>query len=87
MRVLAAALGLIDLLLSLGVFALAARPELFLGLIAALLGERQAWLSGRMREEERQRLLGLAERACVPALILLFGWSFLTGALMLASRL
>ena len=48
MRALSAALALLNLLLGLGVFALVARPEMFLALVASLLGERDALLSGRM---------------------------------------
>ena len=87
MRALSAALALLNLLLGLGVFALVARPEMFLALVASLLGERDALLSGRMGEEGRQRLVRVAERLAVPALILLFCWSFLTGALLLYGRL
>ena len=77
MRALSAALALLNLLLGLGVFAL----------VASLLGEGDALLSGRMGEEGRQRLVRVAERLAVPALILLFCWSFLTGALLLYGRL
>lgn len=87
MRALAATVALLELLLSLGAFALVARPEAFLGVFALLLGEREAWLSGRMDEAGRARLVSIAERARGPVIILLFAWSFLTGALLLLSRL
>lgn len=87
MRSLAAAAALLDLLLSLVTFALLARPELFLGLIAQAVGVGEAWRTGRLDEEGRTRLLRVAERAGVPALALLFGFSFIAGALLLLSRL
>ncbi len=87
MMALAAVLALSDVLLGLVVFALLARPEAFLGVLAGWTGESRAWDEGRLDELGRLRLLALADRAAVPALILLFAWSFLAGAALLASRL
>lgn len=87
MTLLAAALGLVDVLLGLVVFSLLARPEAFMGLLASLTGDGAAWEEGRLDEAGRLRLLTLSSRASYLALILLFAWSFLAGALLLASRL
>lgn len=86
LRHLAELLAVLDLALGLAVFALLARPEAFLGVVAALVGQGRAWDEGRLGEEERRQLLHVAERAAFPALTLLFGWSFMTGALLLAAR-
>lgn len=80
-------LAVSDLALALGVFALVARPEATLGLFAALTGDKEALDDGRLDEASRQNLLTLARRAQTPALILLFGWSFLCGAVLTWARL
>ena len=87
MRILVLLLSATNLVLALGVFTLVARPEQLLGVFASLAGEREAWDSGRLDEATRQHLLTLARRAQTPALIFLFGWSFLCGAVLTWSRL
>ncbi len=87
MLVLAALLSAADVALGLLVFTLLARPEALLGALARVTGDGAAWDAGRLDDAGRRRLLHLAERAALPALLLLFGWSFLCGALLLAARL
>ena len=75
-----------DVLLAVVVFVVHARPEITLGWFAALTGRRSAFLEGRLREDEEQRLLELADLAGWPLLGLLFAWSFLCGALAVWAR-
>ena len=87
MRVLVLVLCLLDLVLAGLTFAGIARPDALLGLVATWVGEGQAWEEGRLDRSGRERLLGVVERAQTPALIVLFGWSFLCGALLAWLRL
>ena len=86
-RALVLVLAASNLVLALGVFALVARPEQVLGLFASLTGDKDALDEGRLDEASRQHLLMLARRSQTPALILLFGWSFLCGAVLTWARL
>ena len=75
------------MLLALAVFVLLARPERAMGWLSTLSGMREVWLSGRLSEQDEARLLSLASRLRVPMLLLLFGWSFVCGAILTWARL
>ncbi len=80
-------LALSSILLALGAFVLLARPEQVLGWLAILGSLREVWLSGRLSEEEEDRLMAMAHRLQGPALVLLFSWSFFCGAVLALVRL
>lgn len=86
-RIVALLLCLTDLALAMAVFTLLARPERFVGFFAAAAGEEERWQAGQLDEVEQDQLLGLARAAQKPALLLLFAWSFVTGAVMTWARL
>ena len=86
-QLLALILGASNVLLAVSVFVLMARPERALGWLARLNGMGDVWLSGRLSEADEERLLTLADRLRWPMLILLFGWSFVCGAILTWSRL
>ena len=75
-------LGLSNLVLALMTFVLLARPDKMLGILAHLTGLSEEWRLGRLLRTDQQRLLLLSERLRLPALLLLFGWSFFCGAVM-----
>lgn len=80
-------LGASAVLLAVLVFILMARPERAIGWLCALQGMRGTWLAGRLSEQDEARLLTLAQRLGFPALFLLFGWSFVCGALLTWAQL
>lgn len=82
MRPLALLAALLTLGLGMLVFALIARPEGFVGLLARLSDDGPAWDEGRLDGAARQRLLALAGRLGWVGLAALFSWSFLAGALL-----
>lgn len=87
LRLLVLPLCLLDLALAALAFALLARPDALLGLVADWAGEGEAWEQGRLDAAARERLLGMTRRARVPVLFGLFGWSFLCGALLMWARI
>jgi hypothetical protein len=80
-------LGASNVFLAVLVFVLMARPERALGLVCRLSGMTDVWLSGRLSEAEEARLLVLARRLGWLLLVLLFGWSFVCGAILTWSQL
>ena len=80
-------LGASNVILAVGVFIVMARPERALGFLCHLAGLGEIWRSGRLSEADETRLLILAHQLRWPMLILLFGWSFVCGAVLTWSRL
>lgn len=73
--------------LALLVFTLLARPERLYGPLARWADLEEAYAQGRLRVADEERLDRLARSLVPPALLLLFAWSFLAGALLVWSRL
>ena len=73
--------------LALLVFTLLARPERLYGPLARWVDLDEALEQGTLGEDDEARLDRLARRLVIPALLLLFAWSFLAGALVVWSRL
>lgn len=67
------------------VFTLVGRPSRALGFLCAVTGRRADWDAGRLPESDELRLLGMADRLRLPALVGLFAWSFVVGALLAAA--
>ncbi|MEL6341870.1 MAG: hypothetical protein AAFV53_01975 [Myxococcota bacterium] len=86
-QLLAMALATSDIALAMAVFVLMARPERAMGWLCRLNGMRELWLSGRLTEQDESRLLALAHRLRWPMLWLLFGWSFVCGAILTWAQL
>jgi hypothetical protein len=73
--------------LALLVFTLIARPERLYGTLARWVELDEAYELGRLGVADEERLERFAQRLVGPALVLLFAWSFLAGALVVWSRL
>lgn len=86
-QLIALLLGASNVVLALVVFVLMARPERALGWLCFFNGMHEIWLAGRLSEEDETRLLTLARRLGGPSLLLLFGWSFVCGALLTWAQL
>lgn len=67
------------------VFTLCGRPSVALGPLCSLTGQRADWDAGRLDEATEARLMLLADRLRIPALIGLFAWSFLVGGVLAAA--
>jgi hypothetical protein len=67
------------------VLTLVGRPSRALGPLCSLTGQRADWDAGRLGEADEARLLLLADRLRLPALIGLFAWSFLVGGVLAAA--
>ena len=74
-----------DALLAGLVFTLVGRPSRALGPLCSLTGRRADWDAGRLGADDEARLLLLAGRLRLPALIGLFSWSFLVGGVLAAA--
>jgi hypothetical protein len=73
-------LGFSNLVLAMSTFILLARPDKMLGILAYLSGDIEAWRLGVMLRQDQKRLILLGNKLQLPALVLLFGWSFFCGA-------
>ena len=80
--VLVYGLGLSNLMLAMLVFVLLARPDKMMGLLASVNGRSEEFRLGRLGQQDYRRFLELAEGLHWPAIALLFGWSFFSGALI-----
>jgi hypothetical protein len=86
-QLLALTLGAANIVLAVAVFIVMARPERALGWLCRLNGMADIWRSGRLSEADETRLLALAVQLRGPLLALLFGWSFVCGAILTWSQL
>ena len=73
-------LGFSNLVLAMSTFILLARPDKMMGLLAYLSGDIRSWRLGTLVQQDQQRLMLLGNQLQIPALVLLFGWSFFCGA-------
>ena len=80
--VLVFVLMFVNLFIALSVFVLIVRPEKIMGFLAYLGSRRQDWESGNLDEMAEYRLFMLARRLQIFGLLLLFLFSFVSGALI-----
>lgn len=76
-----------DVLLAAAVLTALARPRVLAGVLAWRQGMGEQWQLGELAWEREEALLTGATSLRAPLLALLFAWSFLTGAVIAASRL
>lgn len=86
-HVLVWCLGASNVAMALVVFLVMARPEHMLGWLCHLHGMRDIWRAGKLSAADEAKLLGVAVRLRAPMLVLLFGWSFVSGAILTWSQI
>lgn len=87
LTLIALPVALVAVLLSTAALALFARPRSLFGPLAWLDDRIGAWHEGRFGDADEERLLSLAARLRWPVLALVFGWSFVAGAMLALSGL
>jgi hypothetical protein len=83
----AGVLALSDVLFAVFVFSLHARPELARLTAARLLGDHEVYESGLLAPDDERRVEILTVHVRRMALLIMFVWSFVVGALIGLTRL